>query len=155
MSVMRNKQDCVIGTQITTHKILWISWTNRLELSWFSVNTRNLLAFILSARVNVKHSPLCKQPCNRFCFFIFFNVQDELVRCLHANGYTFAAITELDCRGSEFEAIYKFAVTERLFYQQLKIIQKAIIEPLMKTGNLKASAFKDCLTRLSSILLLL
>ena len=65
------------------------------------------------------------------------------MRCLHANGYTFAAITELDCRGSEFEAIYKFAVTERLFYQQLKIIQKAIIEPLIKTGKSETLTFKD------------
>lgn len=34
-----------------------------------------------------------------------------------------------------FEAIYKFARSERLMYQQLLNVQKCVIEPFIKTGN--------------------
>lgn len=59
--------------------------------------------------------------------------KNEVVKCLASNDFSFACITERFGSGSTLEPIYKFARGERLFQQQLTVIQKAVIEPLIQT----------------------
>ncbi|XP_065655109.1 alsin isoform X2 [Hydra vulgaris] len=60
---------------------------------------------------------------------------EELVRSVYANDFCFGCITEKMSSNSVVGTIYKFSRAERLFFQQLTIIQKAIIDPLISSES--------------------